>query len=287
MFINFNYYKVVMLLGGLFTKKTVKHFVVEILLEKNKLTKMEIFREIKKLGVNVTFHAVNKSVNELLDSGVLRKYNKQYSINSEWINKLHDFAEKARVKFLDENGSLLYGIKDLKREGNITTVTFDTIYDMDRYFKGLHEHYYSKLKNDEVVCVIYDHHWWHILYPQQDYELVEANKKFYCIATNDTPLDIASVNFKRSVGMKVIIKKEGLQFRNTSVYGDVIIQNVVSKNIKDAMDNFFNKTKTIQHLTSSKKFVDEVLKEKGRVILIINENADLAIQVREHVLEYF
>lgn len=276
-----------MLLGGLFTKKTVKFYLIEILLEKNKLTKMELFREIRKKGSNVTFHAVNKSVNELLIADILKKYCKQYSINSEWINQLHDFAEKARVNFLDENGSLLYGIKDLKREGNITTVTFDNIYDMDRYSKGLHEHYYSKLKDNEIVCLIYDHHWWHILYPQQDYELVEANKKFFCIGTNDTPLDIAGVNFKRSLGMRVTIKKEGLQFRNTSVYGSVIIQNIVSKNIKDAMDKFFNKTKTLQDLASSKKFVGDVLKKKGKIIVIINENPDLANEIREQVLEYF
>jgi len=185
-----------------------------------------------------------------------------------------------------EMGVTYKGLLDLK-EGDITTITFDNMYDMDRYFKGLHEHYYSKLEKGEVVCLIYDHHWWHILYQQQDYELVEANKKFFCIGTNDTPLDIAGVNFKRSLGMNVIIKKEGLQFRNTSIYGDVIIQCIVSKNIKDVMDKFFNKTKTIQDLTSSKKFVEDVLKKKGKIIVVINENADLASEIREQILGYF
>lgn len=276
-----------MLINGLFTKKTVKSSVIEALLEKSKLTKMELFREIKRLGSNVTFHAVNKSVNELVELKVLKKYNNQYGVNSEWINQLHDFTEKARVKFLDENGSLLYGIKDLKREGSITTVTFDNIYDMDRYSKKLHEHYYSKLEKNEIVCLVYDHHWWHILYPQQDYEIVETNKKFFCIGTNDTPLDLAGANFKKSLGMNVIIKKEGLQFRNTSVYSNVLIQSIVSKNIKEAMDKFFIKTKTLQDLTSSKKFVEEILKKKGKVIVIINENADLAEEIRGQILEYF
>ncbi len=268
-------------------KKTVKSSIIEILFEKNKLTKMELFIEVKKLGNNVTFHAVNKSVNELLEIDVLKKHNRQYSINLEWINNLHDFTERARTKFLDENGFLLYGIKDLKKEGNIATLTFDNMYDMDRYYKKLHEHYYSQLKENESICLIYDHHWWHILYLQQNFEIIKVNKKFFCIAARDTPLDLAGIKFKRSLGMNVIIKKEGLPFRNVSVYGDVVIQSVFSKNIIDSLDNFFKKAKTIDDLTSSKKFIDEILKKKGKIILIINENADLAKQVREHVLEYF
>ncbi|MFH1210777.1 MAG: hypothetical protein V1645_02560 [archaeon] len=268
-------------------KRTVKSNVVEVLLEKNKLRKMEIFREIKKRGNNITFHAVNKSVNELSEIDVLKKYEREYGVNPEWINQLHDFTEKARVKFLDENGSVLYGIKDIKREGGITTITFDNIYDMDKYYKGLHEYYYSKLKDDEIVCLTYDHQWWHILYPQQDYELNEANKKFYCVSTNNTSLDIAGINFKRLLGMNVVIRKQGIQFRNTSVYGAVVIQTIIGKNLNDSLDNYFSKTKTIQHLSASKRFVDEVLKKKGKVILIINQNADLAEEVRNHVLGCF
>ncbi len=268
-------------------KKTAKSSVIDVLFDKNKLTKMEIFREVKKLGSSITFHAVNKSVNELVGLNVLKRYDNKYSIDSEWINQLHDFTEKARVKFLDENGFLLYGIKDLKREGNITTLNFDNLYDMDRYYKGLHEHYYSKLKHSDIVCLIYDHHWWHILYPQQNYELVEANKRFFCVGTKDTPLDRAGVKFKKSLGMNVTIDKGVFQFRSTSVYGSVVIQSVVSKNIIDSIDHFFTKTKTIEDLTASKKFVDGVLKKKGKIILIINENEDLAKQIREHVLGCF
>lgn len=268
-------------------KKTTKSLVIEILLDQNKLTKMALFNETRKLGNVFTFHAVNKAVNELVEASVLKKNDKLYSINSEWINDLHDFAEKARSKFLDENGFVLYGIRDLKREGDITTVTFDNIYDMDRYFKCLHEHYYSQLRDNDVVCLTFDHHWWHILYPDQKYELVDANKKFFCISTRNSPLDLAGVSFKRSLGMNVIVVKEGLQFRNTSVYGDVVIQSIISKNIIDVMDSFFSGTKTINELASSKRFVDSVLKKKGKVILIINENADLAKEIRAHVLDYF
>lgn len=276
-----------MLSSFLFNKKTAKTCVVEILFESNKLTKMGIFREVKKLGNDLTFHAVNKSVNELVGVGVLKKHDREYGLNPEWINKIHDFTEKARAKFLDENGSVLYGIKDLKREGDITTITFDNIYDMDRYYKELHEHYYSSLNSGDTVCLIYDHHWWHILYPQQNFERNETNKRFFTIGTKDTPLDIASVNFKRSLGMNSVMKKEGVPFRNTSVYGDVIIQNIVSKNIRDAIDKFFNNTRTIKDLVSSKRFVEDVLKKNGKVILIINQNAELAQEIREQVLEHF
>ncbi len=53
------------------------------------------------------------------------------------------------------------------------------------------------------------------------------------------------------------------------------------------MYGFFNKTKTLQHLKSSKKFVDTVLKKKGKVILLVNQNADLAAEIKENVMKYF
>ncbi|MBI4447594.1 hypothetical protein HY643_01305, partial [Candidatus Woesearchaeota archaeon] len=266
-------------------EKNTKDYVITILTEKYPLTKMQLYRETKKRGLNVTFHAVNKATNQLREDKVLSKKEKDYRLNYEWITQLRQFAEKASSKLLNEEGCLIHGAEDIKREGSVTTLTFENIYDMDRYCKTLHDYYYAKLNEGEAVCLVYSHHWWNLLYPEKEYAYNAKNKKFYCICSNNTPLDKAGGKFKKKLGMNVVYKKNAA-FKDHTIYGDIIIQNVISKELKENMDHFFKKTKKVEDL-NPKEFVNHVLKKKGKVIVVINQNKELAEEIKKHALSYF
>ncbi len=266
-----------------FERETTKCIILNILSQKYPLTKMQIYNEFKKYK-SVTFHAVNKAVNSLYDLKVISKSGKKYSLSYEWLLGLKKFAEDSLSKLQDESGCLIHGVIDIKKEGDIVTLTFDSIFNMDIYCKSLHDHYYSKLKNDDIVCLVYTHHWWHILYPWEEYPFNENNKRFYCVCTSNTLLDRTSIQFKKSLGMNVIYRKD-VPFKNTAVYGDVVIQTIISKDLAEKLDRFFKETKTIAQLTSQK--FKSVLKKKGKVIVVINKNRELAEEIKKYVLSLF
>ncbi|MFH0751989.1 MAG: hypothetical protein V1914_00125 [archaeon] len=269
-----------------FEGQNTKSKVVSLLSQKYPLTKMKVYRELKSNGLSLGFHAINKAVNELEESEVLSKSDRQYKLNYEWVSRLHNFVDGLQSKLLDEKGCLIHGVKDLKQEGNITTLTFDNLLDMDHYSKGVHDYYYSKLSEKDIVCLVFDHHWWHILYPEKEYNDSVLNKRFYCICTKNTLLDTTGSDFKKALGMNVLHSSK-MSSTNFAVYGDVVIQNFVGKDIVDGLDKFFVNTKSLKDIAAPQKFVNKVLKKEGKVIVLINKNAELAAQLRSKVLDCF
>lgn len=269
-----------------FEAQNTKSKVVSLLSQKYPLTKMKVYRELKSNGLGLGFHAINKAMNELEQSKVLARSNREYRLNYEWVSQLHSFIDGLQSRLLDEKGCLIHGVKDLKQEGDITTLTFETLLDMDRYSKSVHDYYYSKLPADAIVCLVFGHHWWHILYPDKEYSNGELNSRFFCVCTNDTLLDRKGNDFKRSLGMNVLHGSR-IGVGNFAVYGDVVIQNFVGKEIADELDSFFSKVKSLKDLDVPQKFVNRVLKKKGKVIVVINRNAELAEQLRNEVLGCF
>lgn len=264
-------------------KKTTKDHVVNTLSYKYPLTKTRIYNEIKKSS-GVTFHALNKAVNQLMESNVLTKEGREYKLNYNWVYSLNKFSENALSRLKDSNGCLIHGVKDIKEEGNVTTLTFDNIADMDKYCKSLHEYYYSILKEDETVCIIYNHHWWHMLYPEQEYHINAANKRFYCIGTKDTPLDKAGINFKKKIGMHALHNPKA-SFRNVTVYGETVVELIVGTDLSKALDSFFTKTKTVDSLDIIK--FKQILRKNGKIIVIVNKNKEIAEEIRKEVLRNF
>ncbi len=269
-----------------FEGQNTKTRVISLLSHKYPLTKMKVYRELKGNGLGLGFHAVNKAMNELEEIKVLSKSEREYRISHEWVAGLHNFADGLQSRMLDDKGCLIHGVKDLKQEGNITTLTFDSLLDMDRYSKGVHDYYYSKLSANDVVCLVFDHHWWHILYPEKEYNDSVLNKRFYCVCANNTLLDATGNEFKRALGMNVLGNLK-VGSGNFAVYGDVVIQNFVSKEIADVLDGFFRSTKSLKDVVAPQKFVNNVLRKKGKIIVLINRNAELAEQLRSEVLGCF
>jgi len=250
------------------------------------LTKAKIHREIRKLGFSASFHAVNKAVNELHSNVILDRQGREYLPNYNWLKSLHDFSAYAISRLKDKKGFLIRGVKEIKRDGDITTLTFGNLFDMDTYSNQLHNLYYSKLGEHDKTCMVYRHHWWHFLYPFNEYPSKIKNRNFYCICTQNTALDRSGMKFKKLIGMNVKYKRS-FPLAGYTVYGSIIVQRIISRNIEKALDNFFTKTKKVEDLADMKKFTEKILKKEGKVILIINKNCELAAEIRKNILSEF
>ncbi len=269
-----------------FEEQNTKSKVISVLSQRYPLTKMKVYRELRSNGLSVGFHAVNKAMNELEKSSIIAKSDREYRLDYKWVMQLHNFVEGLQSKLMDKEGCLIHGVKDLKQEGNITTLTFDNLLDMDHYSKSVHDYYYSKLSENEVVCLVFDHHWWHMLYPEKEYTDDLLNKRFYCVCKNNTLLDQTGNEYKKGLGMNVAFNSE-VGAGNIAIYGDVVIQNFVSEDIAKELHAFFKKTKSLKDLAIHHQFVKNILRKKGKIIVLINKNAELAAQLRQKAMNCF
>ena len=84
-----------------FSSGCVKDLCVLLLSNEWPLTAKETYYRIKKrFGVSITYQAVFKTLQELVENDIIKKRNKKYQINIAWLNRLHDTIEKIKSHYL-------------------------------------------------------------------------------------------------------------------------------------------------------------------------------------------
>lgn len=76
-------------LNEVFCKENTKNEILSILSKASNLTGLEIFLILRKnFGKKLTYQAIHKALQELVNAEILAKENKKYFINSNWLKKL-------------------------------------------------------------------------------------------------------------------------------------------------------------------------------------------------------
>ena len=81
-------------------KKSTKELLISILSSNWPLSAKELFFQLKKTGISVTYQAVHKSLTELQKKGIVEKEHNKYLINIEWINELIDYCGQLENNYL-------------------------------------------------------------------------------------------------------------------------------------------------------------------------------------------
>ena len=83
----------------------LKSMIIYTLVSEWPLTVRKIYNKVKNSnGIDITYQAVFKSVNELVEKDVLVRNGKEYMINIGWINMVKDTADMVKKKYLKEEG---------------------------------------------------------------------------------------------------------------------------------------------------------------------------------------
>jgi len=101
-------------------RKPVKGIVIHVLSEMPLLTARRLMHRVQKHGVSVSYAAVWKALQELVELGVVSKVQRAYQLNPIWIAQLKQFA--ARVEQASKEVAVLHCFRcpSLDRKGNGT-----------------------------------------------------------------------------------------------------------------------------------------------------------------------
>lgn len=273
-------------------EKRIKDMVIGILSFEWPLTLTAIYNRISKNYNHFsTCQATFKAMYELVEEGVLLKKNKEYSINPLWIEKIKEFSTQIEKNYKGKGRvPLMEGLLKVKKENNVTILTFDSIIEMDKAWLNIKKDYYKGLaKKNEVTFWEGNHCWWLLVYPELEYsemELIKKKKiKHFTIVHNNTSLDIVAKNFYERAGVKFKIEKISVD-SDMTIFGDTIMQVYLPQEIKKKIDFIYEKYKTPAEVDVH-DFLKNILTKKIQVNLVLTKNKDIAEQLKQKILKEF
>jgi hypothetical protein len=275
-----------------FGEKRVKDLIIQILSVEWPLSLSQIHRKIcKDYSLSVSCQGTYKAIIELLKNEILIKKDREYQIHSRWIKRILEFANKIEDNYSHKDNLLLKeDIFNTKTENNVTTITFDSILEMDKTWMNIKKEYYKNIESyREITFWEGNHCWWLLVYPDLEYEELEIIKqkkvRDFAIIHNRYELDLDAKKFYEKSGIKVKIIDSPKEV-DTTVFGDMIMQVCLPIELKEKIELIYK-----QSANSAKvdiyKLLKEVLTKKTKISLTITKNKDIAEQLKLKILKEF
>ena len=269
-------------------KDNVKNLVFTILINEYPLKIIELTNFIKKrYGKSVTFQAVRKAILELVDEGVLTRSDNEFQINKGWVKDTKETIDKLYFELNEEKTSKKFD----SIEGNVSVFIFSSIGEMMKFWEQITDDWFKNFKKGDhnINCWQGAHGWEALLYPDNEQKLMSQHKKkgikSYAVSTGATPLDRFVWKFYKKIGLIVhtypSISRIDREYY-VGTYGDIIVQAHYPKEILDAMDSFFKKTKDMENLDLTE--LSKIVNKKTRVKLTVIKNLAMAKQINQSII---
>lgn len=264
--------------------KNTKDAVINILTYEWPLTLRAIFYKIKKQFAHpASYQAVYKAVKELTESKVLSKNNLLYEINIEWVKELQSFTDTVETNYYAKKKmENVLGLKDSRKNDNLMVLTFETIFDAEKYLYYLIKREMLKRKND-LLCYQTKHEWRPLFYLRSEYnyyrKLKKNGHKFYFVCSGSSHLEKLFETFYKSIGVNYKLVEAPLT-NDIITFGEYYIQIFIPEELTAKLSASLKNKKILQ-------FITEVMEKKSEIKLVINLDASLAEQVKKQITKQF
>ena len=273
-------------------KASTKDYIITLLGHDWPLPTKRIFHLIKKrYGHHVTYQAVFKTLQELLAKGIVEKSPEGYQINLKWLKYVHTYTEMIESNYYTKNRlQLIEGIKEARKEGNINVLTFETLFDVEKYLYYLQKHYILTAKKKETICVHHAHEWRPLFYLRAEYNWIrkirERGHQTYVLCAGDSFLDRWCAAFYAQTGCQMKLKVNCANPAELMVFDDIVIQVYLPQGLKEEMEKQFLRIKDMQKMDHS-FLIRHIFEKKSEIQVIIHKDAKLAEQVRTATMKEF
>ncbi|MBT3985489.1 hypothetical protein HOD38_05185 [archaeon] len=268
-------------------KDNVKNLVFSILTKEYPLKIIELVNFIRKrYGKDVTFQAVRKGVLQLVEEGVLKREENEFSINKEWvvqskkeIDKLYLTLNRRKVKPC--------GLQSIK--GEVSVFTFNSLNEMMKFWEDIIEDWFENFKKGDlnVNCFQGAHGWEGLLYADREKQLMGKLKKkkikTYALGMTNTSLDRFIWKFYKSIGLNVGVKASSSSFDKSyyvATYGKTIVQAQYPQKLVKELDDLFKKGVKSLNLRD----LSNIVNRKIKIDLTVIKNENMAKQINRSII---
>ena len=260
-----------------------KELIVEILASEFPLSAKQIFNTInRKYGKQVSYHAVYKAINALLDARVIVKQGLLYSLNKEYVKGICDFASKLNLLYGQEKFDLVKGFP----LGNFAMRKFRNQYEMGLFILGI----LDECKRDEMIAIIWPTMWPPLLNVQEMSDKIKSisakTKEAYCVCGRSGFLDKIFAKKWEKLGMKVKLDVQLSQIFEIFAFRDMVIFFLQPPETRFQKYKYLNLVKNLNFLRMADVFL-QIIKKEAEIYCFIIKNSEIADKIKQEVLNYF
>ena len=271
-------------------EKTTKKRIIEILSKEWPLTAKKIYNNLKKeYSLSITYQAVHKTMDQLVEKKVLIKKEREYIVNVKWLEGIEEFIENIKSEYA--KNMHLFGIKNFNKEGDTQTFIFESLGDAEEYRKKLQKEYILQPMPKPPYCGISKNYKSPLVYSEKSLKILDLIKEnltsCYMIIKGDTIIDKWCANYYRNNPLVMI--KTGIDLSNnceTMILGDLIFQTYIPQKTQEFISSQYKNAKKNADINVP-LFYKEIYRKKQNIKVIVLKNPELAKQLREQVLSFF
>ena len=191
---------------------SVKDLVLSILFEESPLSLMQLFNHIlKRYNISITYQAVRKAVDLLVNKKIISKKDRSYSLNKKWFLELKSFVD--RIVLSDQSVNIKQ-FKTVFAEKNYMTFILGSLFDLDNFWGDMLKYLVSHLGHEERLSMNIGHDaWWILINLGREtdiYSYFAQNKmKTYFVLFRNNPLNKHAKKIYESLGHNVRLIDNG------------------------------------------------------------------------------
>ena len=227
-------------------KGSTKDNILRLLTLEKKLTNQKIFLRIKKqFAVSITYQTVRQALLELVESGVLEKNGKEYSISIEWIKVMDHYIRLLKEKYIDKKEIKIVDI-------NTKEINLNSLDELGHFILNSFKDYFFDFNRENDLYMMV-HHLWFPFFHKNKREALQnffsENLNFVYVSNKSMIDRVLSFFYKKFARVKLGFKFD--EFFDIIIQGDCVAKIYFPDELRKRMDKVYG-TKMI-----SFKFIDE------------------------------
>ena len=262
----------------MFSGNSSRDLVLKTLFFEWPLTAKEIYSRVSKNSdKDVSYQAIHKMINSLLDEGILSKQDNKYLVSLDWVRQRKDLLTVLETNLVE--GRVVSPLEQ--------KIVFETIHEVDQFLVqacGM-----LKPSKEDELGLVWIHFWIPLFFSRDTYvkmkELI-LSSNFYCLTPNNTKIDKWCSEFWDKLGIKEKSGVKGVFDVSTLVYKDTIIQVFYPAEIRKALDEVYNSTENPNKLDID-NFFETVFEKKTRIPVLITKNKVVAEELMKQIKSFF
>ncbi len=275
-------------------KDTVKNQIVRLLSSEHPLSLASIHRALyKKFHSDVSFQAVRKAANSLIEGRILGKNEKkEYAISREWILGSKKFFDSLAAFYQTRAKSRIFD--GTINQGNYNEYHLSSLFELDNFWTDILVHWADNIEPSEPrdAAVFNNLHWWFLINYGNEmalwkYVSSKGVKGLFICPEKIFVNELAVKNYRTIPGFKArtINARPFPENVDVNVVGHHVLQVNFPTSIIKKLGKFFRKYKSMDKFDV--KGLNGILDTKCDIKLVFMRNPEMASAYRERIIDCF
>jgi hypothetical protein len=269
------------------TNKNLEDYAVEILAENPNVEAHQIKEKLSQFGKKYTIQAIYKTLNKLIEGGVVVKLGKLYSLRIPWVLDLENLTGKIRTTYLES--PLVKGV--LPDNNKKEVWRFNNLLRLNDFWSQILLILVQQ-SEDKKLFGYNPHPWFHLVQTEQELQYLKsigiAKGKLFLIIGGRTYLDRWAEKYFDKKIIEYSFAKSSFKEKNfdyINVIDDYIVTVKIDQVTTEAIDKLYSKTTSFEAINISELL--GIFDSKVKASFCLEKNPDKALKIKKRFKDFF